>query len=1226
MSTTELPRYDSAPLAAPVRHASSAREQSALQSLALILSPFASLRLTVVLLGLSTFLVFAGTLAQVDYDILHVLHNYFRTWVAWIELRIFFPRTWGIDSGIVFPFVGGKLLGVALATNLVAAHALRFKVAAHGPRLWLGWLTIAIGAMITYAVIVSGNDVAVESEMSATFANGLWHALRAALGAGALTLAYVLALTRATAKKSAASWLWWFAAVGAVVLAGLAIYLFTHPAARLNASGLRILWQLAKATGASVVLGAGCWAVFSKRAGIVLLHSGVGLMMFTELYTAQKVVEARMTIEEGETAYFAEDIRSSELALIDTSASDVDRSVVIPESKLRSAAGSQATISDDRLPVDVRVVEYFPNAFWRKAQPGEQTVANAGIGQLDLLEGRDSATGVAREQAIDLPGAYVELLSKSDSQSLGTYLTRSLMRGEPVEIDGKSYELALRFKRIPKPYSVSLLDFKLERYVGTTTPKNYESVVRFQDPKQKVDLTAAIYMNNPLRYGGDTLYQADWNHETERGTVLQVMTNAGWMVPYVACMIVAAGMLVHFTQAIIRFIFRREDEANRLALASAAERATLSTTSANSSSPSPARKSWRSPEYCIPALIVLMAVVATLRFAAPPKEQPLDFHLHEFGRLPVARGGRMQPMDSVAQNTLRVVSGKATYEDKQSDKRQPAIRWMLDVVAQAPGFREHRVVRIENLDVLQALGLEHRPGKWRYSIDEIFEMPPKESTFNGEPVGAEVQRQAFMAGSVEETKRDLTQRKFVELWQKIGLISDLRQAFDLTAFGDRGQRVLEDPQGLEESIAKLNERKSTPRAVPPSTPDGAWLTVFESAFNMFRQIATTGREPRGFEATQQLDHILEAYRDDDPAAFNAEVAKYETLIAKVASDEQAREASLAASGARSNRKPAERLVLDRVAFESYYNHFDPFVVCIPLYVFAFILAVLAWVGWPSVFNRSANWLLWFTFALHTFGIICRVYISGRPPMTNLYSSALFIGWAGVLLALCFEIIYKLGIGNLLASIIGFPTMIIAYQLAFDDDGDTLGVMQAVLDTNFWLSTHVVCIGLGYATSLGAGLLGLLHIVLGDFCGVLDRDARKQLSRMTYGALCFAIFFSFIGTVLGGLWADDSWGRFWGWDPKENGALMIVLWNALVLHARWGKMVGERGLACLTVLGNIVVAWSWWGVNQLGVGLHAYGWTSGLTFWLTAFALSQIAIVAVAYALPLVKQPVPVART
>ena len=117
--------------------------------------------------------------------------------------------------------------------------------------------------------------------------------------------------------------------------------------------------------------------------------------------------------------------------------------------------------------------------------------------------------------------------------------------------------------------------------------------------------------------------------------------------------------------------------------------------------------------------------------------------------------------------------------------------------------------------------------------------------------------------------------------------------------------------------------------------------------------------------------------------------------------------------------------------------------------------------------------------------------------------------------------------------------------------------------------------------------------------------------MIYGTVCFAMFFSFVGTVLGGLWADDSWGRFWGWDPKENGALMIVLWNALVLHARWGGMIKERGLAALAVVGNVVVSWSYFGVNELGVGLHSYGFTEGVLLALGIFSATQLALVAVA---------------
>ena len=174
-------------------------------------------------------------------------------------------------------------------------------------------------------------------------------------------------------------------------------------------------------------------------------------------------------------------------------------------------------------------------------------------------------------------------------------------------------------------------------------------------------------------------------------------------------------------------------------------------------------------------------------------------------------------------------------------------------------------------------------------------------------------------------------------------------------------------------------------------------------------------------------------------------------------------------------------------------------------------------------------------------------------------------------------------------------------------GDQFKHLEAVLDTQIWLATHVVTINLGYAATLLAGLLATVYIIMGVCSPNMDEKTGKDITRMTYAAICFAIWFSFVGTVLGGLWGDDSWGRFWGWDPKENGALMIVIWNALVLHARWGKMIGERGLAILALGGNIITAWSWWGVNELGVGLHAYGTTEGVVkalmiYWGIQFVL------------------------
>ena len=173
------------------------------------------------------------------------------------------------------------------------------------------------------------------------------------------------------------------------------------------------------------------------------------------------------------------------------------------------------------------------------------------------------------------------------------------------------------------------------------------------------------------------------------------------------------------------------------------------------------------------------------------------------------------------------------------------------------------------------------------------------------------------------------------------------------------------------------------------------------------------------------------------------------------------------------------------------------------------------------------------------------------------------------------------------------------------------MLRAVLDTNLWLSTHVVVVTLGYASMFVAGLLAIIYIVRGFFTRSLTPELGKTLARMVYGIVCFATLFSFVGTILGGIWADQSWGRFWGWDPKENGALLIVLWNAMILHARWGGMIKERGLMAMAVFGNIVTSFSWFGVNMLGIGLHSYGFMDAAFRWLMFFDATQVALIILA---------------
>jgi ABC-type transport system involved in cytochrome c biogenesis permease subunit len=386
--------------------------------------------------------------------------------------------------------------------------------------------------------------------------------------------------------------------------------------------------------------------------------------------------------------------------------------------------------------------------------------------------------------------------------------------------------------------------------------------------------------------------------------------------------------------------------------------------------------------------------------------------------------------------------------------------------------------------------------------------------------------------------------------------------------------------------------------------DGTWETFAHGVIDAFRN----REESQPVAYLYAMDRALQSEPVNE-ARFNEQLNAYQEWLAK--------------------NHPSEVAQAD---LEVLFNNFDPFARCFLLYVIVGLLAVSAWLAlpllgrpWMDALNRSAFWLGLLTLAVHSFGIVIRMYIQGvqadtifRAPVTNLYSSAIFIGWCGVILGLVIERLFRIGIGNVIVGAVGYLTSITAYHLAENQlsttyqlhGGDTMEMMQAVLDTNFWLWTHVTCVTFGYAATFVAGLVGIVFIVLGLFTRLLTRDVMKALGQVIYGIVCFAVLLSFVGTVLGGFWADKSWGRFWGWDPKENGALLIVLWNALILHARWCGWAKVRGLALLAIAGNMVTMWSWFGTNQLGVGLHAYGFNKTLAdalVWLWAGHVALIAI-------------------
>lgn len=1157
-----------------------------------LLRPIASLKLTVGLFAAAIFIVLAGTLAQVDSDIWEVINDYFRTAFAWIPLQIFFPPSFfpgmpKIPGGFYFP--GGWLIGAVMALNLLAAHLIRFRVQATGGRLVSGLIVLLAGMVLTYAVIQSGfNKDGVQEDHWLSY-RVVWIVFLASLFCGLFGAAAGWCMTDASRKTTR-----WLLAGATLILGGslVAMY-FSGLLSQPSDASMRILWQLTKSGAAAVALLAGCILVFRKRAGVVLLHGGIGLMMFGELLVGVSAVEGQMHIKEGEVVDFVQDIRTVELAVVGSEDETRDSVTVIPRSVLVAAAASGQPIVHETLPFRVKVEKFLQNSDIRRARPGDQgNPATAGHGKEWIADEVKAGTGVDTDSKVDMSAAYVTLLPKTGETPIGTYLTGILFSssGAPdtVEVDGKKYDLSLRFKRMYKDYSVKLVDVRKDDYVGTDTPRNYSSDVQLVDPKRNVDRPVHIWMNNPLRFAGETFYQSGYFKDPSTGveqTTLQVVSNTSWMIPYVSCMIVALGMLAHFAITLTRFLNRAERVPGTPSTVSVAKNLPEGVARVKAAEPVVAAAeapAWIA--YGIPAvaLAIGLAMIAVGLTPRKPKDGAID--LSRFGEIPVISQGRAKPLDTLARHSLLATASRETFKDA-NDKTQPAIRWLMDLLTNREAVLDHRTFQIANLEVQQLLGLEPRE-HFRYAPAEFL------------PKLKQLTEEAEAARAKPAEQLSVKERKILELERKLGILDLLFQSFTMPPIRTDADHLAQDLLGAVQAQQRLLSRHPA-LAIPPmesamekpedqrSPLDSAeWETYANAAVKdiIKSQFKSETRNP----AYEKFEAILAAYREKDAKAFDAAIDDYMAYL-------------------KAGDFPG--LDLQKTQFEAFYNRFAPFFLSRWLYVFAFVLAALGWLMLPQTFTRSAVWLTLLILVLHTFALAGRIYISGRPPVTNLYSSAVFIGWGGAVLALILERIFRNGLGVIVATAAGFLSLGVAEHLA-SDGSDTFTVLQAVLDTQFWLSTHVVCITLGYSTTYLAGLLGLLYVGLGVCTPLLKDKLARDLVRMIYGTLCFSIFFSFVGTVLGGLWADDSWGRFWGWDPKENGALIIVLWNALCLHARWDGMAKDRGLALLAIAGNIAVSWSWFGVNELGVGLHSYGFREGLLLWLGVFVLSQLVVIGV----------------
>jgi ABC-type transport system involved in cytochrome c biogenesis permease subunit len=582
----------------------------------------------------------------------------------------------------------------------------------------------------------------------------------------------------------------------------------------------------------------------------------------------------------------------------------------------------------------------------------------------------------------------------------------------------------------------------------------------------------------------------------------------------------------------------------------------------------------------------------------------------------VLHEGRIKPMETFARHMLLQFSGRTAY------KKEKALEVMARILFAPGSTGEYRIFLINNPEVVQALGIE--PEKRRkYTYLQI------------EKSLAKLQELAEKADAVESEKRDLVQKEVLRVYSNViqylnltrtlsyalpnpaytVMLPETKAALGLPAgesmfsFWDLMSRAPAIARVLESVGDRGREERSMMEAEIISLSQSMYMSSQTLSVSPLKVLPVPGAEQAGWlsppEAVavpaqlqsfnNELDALAKAaagWRKGDQASFDAALAGLRTSVENRAHDQ---------------------LQSTHFPIELAYQKGEPFHWSLVLYwlallgTFGYFLVRRHWLYRASLAVFVAG------LAVHVAGIVARIIIMQRPPVTSLYETFPFVAAVALASALFMERINARrkspGMALLCASLLGVILLHIAARYAAE--GDTMRMLVAVLDSNFWLSTHVITVTIGYSACLLAGAIGHVWMVRALLPGDGVKTQRlRELGKMIYGTLCFGLLFSFIGTVLGGIWADQSWGRFWGWDPKENGALLIVIWCLILLHAKQWGYVRDHGMAQGSIFGAIIVALAWFGVNLLNVGLHSYGFTDGAATKLMAYCVGELAFMAV----------------
>lgn len=597
-----------------------------------------------------------------------------------------------------------------------------------------------------------------------------------------------------------------------------------------------------------------------------------------------------------------------------------------------------------------------------------------------------------------------------------------------------------------------------------------------------------------------------------------------------------------------------------------------------------------------------------------------------FATIPVQEAGRIKPLDTLARYRLLRFAGKRTigFQNPETKKKEylSAMEWLLVTWFRPELSQTMPLFVVDNSAAITEIGVstEGKGKRDRYSYNEILPA-----------------RQTLMSKMREYQEIDSKKRTAVQsMIANLG-VNFLDYEMLITHF-DFVRKISEDMKSMPPEIIKAMEGKPSrmtellpavmahvkahPEAAAPM--QNPWMmNVMRAALGAMmsgnqelsmRLFPPPVKDIEPWHGPGWI--IMGAVQGKEPTAADLSWLKqYEELY--LALPDAAKFKASATSLANNIRTAAaERGEAKYVSLEESYLRADYFYWALICFFLGLILLSITWAspesGWAALLRGGAWVSLAIATVLCTLGIVIRCIIMQRPPITTLYETIIFITATAAIFGLIAEALTRKHYGLLIAAVAGTAGMFLSIRFETMEGQDTMQQLQAVLITNFWLATHVPLINLGYSAAMVSAIISMTYFIKRLFGSIQGGDdSARSLTRMAYGFVGAGLFLSLVGTILGGIWANYSWGRFWGWDPKENGALMIVLMCLIILHARLGGYIREIGLHACNIVTGMITVFSWFGVNQLGVGLHAYGFTDGVWFWLSMFWALQCVFLLIA---------------